>query len=177
MSGIVPSCYLTRARTSPLSDPAEPVVAGFVPGFVRACMENLVNRFWYFLFTVYCCGIVVHGWVWKKSMAPFMVCRGRPKILIQCNNEDRPHVLSASQWTACVTNVKILFYYTESDICKLKSLFISKVQVWIIVDKICDILLPAKDPWWSARMWGSFAAECIEIVFTWRPRSPIPSNQ
>ena len=42
---------------SPLSDPAEAVVAGFVPGFVpgfvsgfvsgfvHACMENLVNRF------------------------------------------------------------------------------------------------------------------------------------
>ncbi len=37
--------YLTRRRMSPSSDPAEPVVAGFVPGFVRACTENLVNRF------------------------------------------------------------------------------------------------------------------------------------
>ncbi len=26
---------------SPLSDPAEAVVAGFVSGFVRACMENV----------------------------------------------------------------------------------------------------------------------------------------
>ncbi len=70
--------YLTRAHMSPSSDPAEPVVAGFVPGFVsgfvsgfvRACMENLVNRFWSFFYTVYCYGLVVHGLVWKKICGP-----------------------------------------------------------------------------------------------------------
>ena len=42
--------YLTRAVYSPASDPVKPVVTGFVPDFVswfvRACTENLVNRFW-----------------------------------------------------------------------------------------------------------------------------------
>ncbi len=41
--------YLTRAVYSPSSDPVKPVVGRFlgswVPGFVRACTENLVGRF------------------------------------------------------------------------------------------------------------------------------------